>query len=318
MFSGGDRIMNPQLEQIVSRIREVPSLPDVLMEVLQAIDRTESSIDDIARAIKRDQSLTVNILKVANSAFYGLLGKVSTVRQAIVLIGFRELRNIVLAQSVFRFYSVESRTDFRRQDLWTHSTVCGFLAKRLAKEAFAPDPAGAAMVCGLIHDIGKVVIDRYFHEEFIGIIQLVRDEEVTFSEAEQRVLGYTHAHIGATLLKRWNFPRELVCPVLYHHAPWKDTEYAQISAVVYYANLLSKALKYPSYQRETAKRPSLPREPALLAFLEKSGLPVRRMDVVAFLRTAYSRIQTESSSVIGAMSIPNVPEDSVQMPAWAI
>ena len=297
--------MNPKLENIVARIQEVPSLPSTLTDVLGTIDCPESTIDEIAREIKKDQSLTVNVLKIANSAFYGLLGQISTIRQAIVLIGLNELRTIVLGQSVFRFYAVESKTDFKRKDLWSHSMVCAFLAKKLAKEAFLADREGSCMIGGLIHDIGKVVIDRYFPDEFVKIIQMIQDERVSFAKAEREVLGYTHYQIGATLLKKWNFPPELVSCVLYHHAPWRDKEFPHISATVFHANVLSKVMRFPSYQKDKSYGSSWLKVPAQRRFLEKNGLPVHKVDLKTFLSTAYNRIMSESSNVVGAMGLPS-------------
>jgi len=297
--------VNPKLEKIVARIQEVPSLPSTVTDVLKTIDCSESTIDEIAREIKKDQSLTVNVLKIANSAFYGLLGQVSTIRQAIVLIGLNELRTIVLGQSVFRLYAVESKTDFKRKDLWTHSMVCAFLAKKLAKEAFVADREGSCMIGGLIHDIGKVVIDRYFPDEFVKIIRMVQDEGVGFAKAEREVLGYTHYQIGATLLKKWNFPPELVSCVLYHHAPWRDAEFPHISATVFHANVLSKVMRFPSYSKDKTYGSTWLKVPDQRRFLEKYGLPVHKVDLKAFLSTAYSRIVLETSSVVGAMDIPS-------------
>lgn len=297
--------MNPKLERIVARIHEVPSLPSVLTDVLSTIDSPESTIDEIAREIKKDQSLTVNVLKIANSAFYGLLGTVSTIRQAIVIIGLNELRTIVLGQSVFRFYAVESRTDFKRKDLWTHSMVCAFLAKKLAKEAFLADREGSCMIGGLIHDIGKVVIDRYFPDEFVRIIRMVRNDGVSFAKAEREVLGYTHYQIGATLLKKWNFPPELVNCVLYHHAPWRDKEFPHISATVFHANVLAKVMKFPSYDKDKTHGSTWLKVPEQRRFLEKNGLPVQKRDLKTFLNSAYSRIISETSNVVGAMDLPS-------------
>lgn len=300
--------MNPKLERIVTTIEAIPSLPQTVLHILTTIDSEDSTIDEIARTIKKDQALTVNILKIGNSAFYGNLGQVNTVRQAIVLMGLRQLKNIVLSQTVFRFYGTNSTTGFSRMDLWAHSAVTAFLSMQLCRDAFISDPDGAGVVGGLIHDIGKVVVDRYLPAEFARVVHLVQETKVSFRTAEKRVLGYTHDQIGAALLKKWHFPNQLVAPVLFHHAPWKDPDFPQISTAVFYANILSKVLNYPSFKKEPRFDTPWSEDPEKLAFLERSGLPVRKKDLKNFLRAVHNKILSAPQSVFGAIEIPQERE----------
>ena len=249
--------MNPNAEIIVAQIKQIPTFPQVITMVINALDDEKSSAGQISDLIEKEPALATNLLRLANSSFYGFFGQINTVREAIVVVGLREVKNLVLATMALRFYSnSSSKTDFSHVDWWRHSAIAAFIAKMLAKEISFADPNGSAMVGSLIHDIGKVIIDQYFHEVFVRVIHEVRDNNMTFPQAEKKIFGYTHAQIGATLLKRWNFPEELVSSVLFHHTPWQDSNTNGISALVFCADLFAKFLSYPSYSKENPFKPS--------------------------------------------------------------
>lgn len=295
--------MDQFTNKILARIRQIPSFPENIQSLVQAIDREDTSASDIAAMVENDPAISTNILRLANSAFYGFLGKVSSIRDAVVLIGLREVKNLVLGTTVLKFFPGASQSGFQRNDLWRHSVVCAFLTKMLAKEAFLPDPEGSAMVSGLIHDIGKVVLDQYFPEMFTRVVRKVRDNGVTFSQAEKEVLGYSHNQIGAALLKMWNFPPELVTAVLYHHHPWRDPLQSPVSATVYYANILAKVLHYPSFNKEPEFTMDLLNNNDHKLFLEKNGFPTSPEAISIFLAIAEARLAMENSGLFTIFSL---------------
>ncbi len=290
-------------EEILGKIKQIPTFPEHVAALVDAINSSRTSASDIADMIERDPALATNLLKIANSAFYGFLGNVTTIREAVVLIGLREVKNLVLGTSILRFFSKTENTGFNRTDLWRHSVVCAFLTRMLAREAFLVDQEGVIMIGGLIHDIGKVILDQYFPESFPLILRKVRDEGLTFSQAEKAVLGYNHYQIGATLLKRWNFPDELIASVFYHHAPWRDVRFTAISATIYLANILSKRLGFPSYEQEAPFDMSRLASPSILEFLEKNGFPSTPRELESFLRLAEARLKLESSALFQVVSL---------------
>ena len=295
--------MTQSAEQVLAQIKQIPTFPDHIVRLVEAIDSAKSSAPEVAALIEQDPGLTTNLLKLANSAFYGFLGRVTTVREAVVLIGLRELKNLVLGTTVFRTFSTPSQTGFDRRELWRHSVVCAFLTKMLAREAFLVDQEGTIMISGLLHDVGKVVVDQYFPSAFIEVLRRVREESVTFSQAEKQAVGYTHYQIGATLLKRWNFPEEIAFPVFYHHAPWLDTRFTASSATVYLANHLAKELGFPAYEGEKFGEMPFLRNEVQRDFFEKLGFPASKGEIDTFLRIADTRLKIEAADLFTVFSL---------------
>jgi putative nucleotidyltransferase with HDIG domain len=235
---GGLPHQSPGLEYLIERVGEVPTLPSTVARILEISADSGSSAADLARVIYLDQALASRILRVANSSFYGLTRGVRTLEHAAVILGFRDIRNITLAMSVFSsFFAHAEGTSFDRAGFWKHSLSCGLGAKVVA------DATGLnkteIFVAGLIHDLGKVVLDRYHHEGFLATLAAARGG-LPAEEAERQVLGYTHAEVGAGLLETWKFPAELVRPVAFHHCPWDDDLSPRRSSAVFLGDLLAR------------------------------------------------------------------------------
>ncbi len=295
--------MSRSAEQILARIKQIPTFPENIQAIVTAIDSADSSATEIAEFIGQDPAIASNLLRLANSVFYGFLGRVTTIREAVVLIGLREVKNLVLATAVLRSFSPSSSAGFDRKALWRHSVTTSFLTKMLAREAFLVDQEGAIMVGGLLHDVGKIVIDQYFTEEFTQVLRIVDNDGLTFSQAEKQILGYTHYQIGATLLKRWNFPPELSFPVFYHHAPWLDARFTAYSATVYMANVMAKELGYAAYDREQKREISLYGNAMHREFFEKLGFPSTKQEIDTFLRIAEARLTMESADLFAVFAV---------------
>lgn len=293
---------NDHRKKILDLIDLVPTLPIAATSVLKRFKDEDVSVDAIAHMVQKDPSLTVSILKLANSAFYGFLGRVSDVRQAIALIGLNQTRNIVLAVSLIKLFDGRHADVFKIQGLWRHSIACAFLAKKLGEETSIQDPDGALMIGGLIHDIGKLMIYQYLNQDFREILSIIRQQKIGFSEAEKIVLGYTHYQIGAELLRRWSFPKKLIAPVFYHHSPWSDTNHPHISATVYYANQLTKPIGFPFYEKEPEPELSWRSKPESRLFLQKNGFMTADHDVLPFLKAAHAQMMSESSDLFSLVS----------------
>jgi putative nucleotidyltransferase with HDIG domain len=244
--------MNPIDEnkaRLIRQIEELPILPIISQKILEVAADKNTSLRDLSRIIERDQVLAVKILKIANSAFYGFLSKVSSLEHALVLLGTDEVRSIVLGFSVYQFFSADKANSFDRARIWKHAMLCSQITKLLGMHFRIPDD-GSLFLSGLIHDIGKVIIDQYFHKEFLQIIDYISSHNTTFSKAEKSILGATHYQIGAKLLKQWNFPPKVVMQILYHHAPWYSNNYEVNSIILYLANILTKLAGYPCHPQE--------------------------------------------------------------------
>jgi putative nucleotidyltransferase with HDIG domain len=216
-------------------------------KILEISGKETSSAADLAKVIYFDQALASKVLRIANSPFYGFSRRVKTLEHATVILGFRDIRNMALAMSVFSSFFAKggSSSRFDRVRFWEHSLGCGLAAKVIADDGGLNKTE--LFVAGLIHDLGKVVLDRFHQEGFLEVLEAASHRQLAWEEAEREVLGYSHADVATRLLEAWKFPPELVRPVAFHHRPWDDDREPQRSAVVYLADLLTHSQGLPDY-----------------------------------------------------------------------
>ncbi|NLH49389.1 MAG: HDOD domain-containing protein [Myxococcales bacterium] len=241
-----------QLSQVLKQIEQLPTLPSILNRIVDITSQEDSSAADLLEVITTDQSLTANVLRVANSPVYGVPYRIESARQAIVLLGFEEVRNIALSSSIFKTLTLKANTGlFDRNLFWRHSLLVATLTRELGPWFPNPRYKTSLFTAGLLHDVGKVVLDQYFPAEFAEIVETVRQEPDSRPlQIEERYLGATHAYVGSVLLKRWQLPPYLVEAVQHHHAPWETKTDRELATVLYYANLLAWLLGVPSYMDE--------------------------------------------------------------------
>jgi putative nucleotidyltransferase with HDIG domain len=238
-----------KLEALILTIEQIPTLPDISTEILALLDDDDTRIDTITQFVERDQALALQILKYANSPFFGTISAVSSVKHAIVVIGLGEVKSLLLAFTIQQFFSTSGKDAKNRKKFWKHSLICSHIANYLAR-FFQYKSDSTIFISALIHDIGKIVVDQYLHEEFSMVVDHVETNHTTFNEAEKKILGLTHFQIGAKLLRQWNFPPQVISQVYHHHAPWLDKNYSQGSTIIYLANILTKMVGYPCLQAE--------------------------------------------------------------------
>lgn len=260
---------NETIDRIVQTIEEIPTLPVIASQIRSLLKNDDTTVKHLENIIMRDPPLAAKILKLVNSSFYGLLNKVSTIEHALVILGFQEVRNVVLGFSLQNHFPDDNAT-IDRTRFWKHAIVCSQIAKYLGKHFRIPDD-GTFFLSGLIHDIGKLVIDQYFPDEFVRIVETVSTGQTTFSQAEKSVLGVTHYQIGAKLLQQWQFPPRVVMQVFYHHAPWHDKNFTSESIVVYLANMFTKMTGYSCLAEEKHMTGTDITDTAICEFLNKNG-----------------------------------------------
>ncbi len=232
------------LEKLLQEIDSIPPLPTTVTRALQAMEITQSNAKDIAAIMADDQSITTTMLKYANSAYYGLSRKISTVSEAVVILGFATIRSLLLTTAVQGTINKEiSGYALAQGQLWKHSIQCAMIAKNLASKAKFP-LVEQAFIAGLIHDIGKVVLNSYVGEQYQEIITLVEQERIPFMEAEKRVLGFHHAEVGGRLAAKWNFPAELVDAIENHHTPLNSEKSEKLTALVHIADAICMMLGF--------------------------------------------------------------------------
>lgn len=225
--------------RIEKNIESFPSLPSTVAEVMNVVNNPDSSAKELTQAILPDQSMCVAILKIANSALYGRPKKVSSLETAITVLGFNEIENIVLSKSVLNsFSSAFQRNDAVISDYWDHSFTCALAAKIIAEHCNISAP-GRFFMGGLIHDIGKLAMLLTFPEEYSADKWLSGFSSAEKLEEERQQFSITHQEVGGRILKKWNFPEQLVNALQYHHNPEESPQNQGFPIIVQMADALA-------------------------------------------------------------------------------
>jgi len=236
---------------LINKINSFPTLPTVAIQVVQTTSNPKSSARDLMDIINPDISLTTKILKIANSPFYGLSREIDSLQHAVTILGFKEIRNLVLSTVVFdSFKNLKEHAKFDIKKFWKHSFVCGVAANILAAEM--KKASNEFFVAGLIHDIGKLVIYITLPNEFFKLIDVTGSLKLKFEtfQAEKDILGMTHGEVGMSLLKRWNFPENLRTAVGFHHHPQETDKKSLLTFVVHTADILAHIYEMPAEEKD--------------------------------------------------------------------
>ena len=227
-----------QRERILSKLSSVTAIPTASVDLLRVVQEPDAPNSKLAQAIEYDPSLTSNLLRLANSAYFGFSRAVSTVRDAIFLLGRNEIFQLVVASVVGKMTRQSVRGyGLSPNELWDHLMGVAVVSRRLG-EALHPKIPSYTFTAGLLHDIGKIVLGTFGEVDPEPITELAEQEQTTLVSAEQRVLGIDHAEVGALLLESWNVPAYLAEVVRYHHEPEKDPGQAIVSGLVHVADAL--------------------------------------------------------------------------------
>jgi len=229
-------------QKVIEKIDDLPTLPRTVLQITGLVNDPKSSAKDLARVITDDQVLTVRLLKLVNSSFYGFPQRISTVTGAIVLLGFDAIRNLLLTTSVFDLFANRNRQKKRDQErFWDHSLGCAVGAKVIGNY-LRHDKIEELFVSGLLHDIGKIVEMMFLPDEFSEIVAAVNRDNILITTAENNVLGYNHAEVGKLLAEKWNLPVKLVQVIAHHHHPDNAGSFAMEAAIVHLADIFCRAL----------------------------------------------------------------------------
>ncbi|MHC4320703.1 MAG: HDOD domain-containing protein [Planctomycetota bacterium] len=227
------------LAKLLTKVRDLPPLPQSVAQILELTGRAESSAKELAGVFERDPKLTVSTLKLANSSFYGFSGKISTISHAIVCLGLDTVKSIALTSSTQHILNNEIPAyALEKGMLWQHSIGCAVCARIIAKRIGFKE-AEEAYIAGLLLDIGKIILSNFAEDQFIQIIKKSKNKRVSFDRAEQEILGFDHPQIGGRIIKRWNLPPVLVDAVQYHHRPEDANRHREITYIVHLADSIS-------------------------------------------------------------------------------
>lgn len=229
------------VNKAVQEISHIATLPEVTLRIIDLVEDPSSTAQDLNKLITNDPALCSRILKVVNSAFYGLPGQIGSINRAIVLLGLNAVKNIAIATSLAKlFRGGELCPNFSARDLWVHSTAVATAAKLLA-DAASIGLSDEAFLAGLLHDVGIMVEMQAGRHKLIEVFERLPQAKTPFIGVEDEVLGANHQDFGRALCERWKFPKSFSYVTGYHHRPLElDPSSRTLTNVVYIADWLAK------------------------------------------------------------------------------
>ncbi len=231
-----------KLEDRLSKIDDLPTLSIIANNIILITQNPKSSALEVGKAISQDQALVSKILRISNSSFYGFPQKITTIAHAVVILGFANVRNLVLTASILDVLSSESdKGYFNREEFWQHNLACGVTSKLLAKKLGIQN-IDEVFIWGLLHDLGKLILDAHFNKDFTDVVQLAKEKQILIKDAEQEILGMDHAAVGGIVADKWNLHPVLIKVIRSHHNPPRAKESMRLASIVHLADVLCRAI----------------------------------------------------------------------------
>ncbi len=220
-------------------VQDIPVLPTSIYQVLDIANDPKASAQDLSKILEKDQALTTKVLKMANSSYYGFVNTISTISHAIVCLGLNTIVSIVLTAEAFELLQKSnSAYGLREGELYLHCTLVAHTAKIVAKRAHYHN-AEEAYVAGLLHDIGKLMMNLFWRDKFQMIVSLAKKENMSFLDAEKKILGIDHAEIGFLLAEKWNLPEILCTAIRWHHEPNNAKQHCALVNIIHISDAVA-------------------------------------------------------------------------------
>jgi len=246
-YRGNENIKQPDesivsIQHMVDKNVQLSSFPDIYQHIVQVINNPRSSASRVAEVVSKDTSLTATLLKLVNSAFYGLPTKVDSITRAIALIGGKELSTLALGISVIRYFKDIPPRLINMKHFWMHSIACGIFARILANRKMELSEE-QFFLGGLLHDIGSLVMLKEYPLTMAYIIDLSHQRKHAIYQVEQEVLGYDQAEVAGMLLEKWNFPPQLIQMIRHQNSPKKARSPLE-PAIILIASIMATVFWY--------------------------------------------------------------------------
>lgn len=235
-----------QGSEIISRVKSIeglPSFPSTHAEILKLAKSDDASSDDIAEKLQLDPGLLATLFKLVNSSAYGFNKQVKDLSLAVTLLGLEEIANLVLAAQIFdKLGSYEDGAGLDLKAFWSHSVGTAFVARAVARKLNTE--VESAFLAGMMHDLGKIILDRYFGDYYKAVFEVIGGEDITIVQAEREVLGVTHAAVGGQLAEEWKFPKNYLNAIAYHHDVRTAPRYQRLVCIIHLADVICRRLEY--------------------------------------------------------------------------
>jgi putative nucleotidyltransferase with HDIG domain len=262
-----------EANKIASAIKSFPGMPGTAVKLLGLIDDPAMRVSQIEEILRHDPGLTANVLRLANSAYFGIPSKVGSIRQAVILLGLKRLIQMVIAACVSAIMDKSvPGYDLPPGELWRHSIAASVAAEGLVK-VLKVEAAEEIFTAALLHDVGKLVLGDFVKDEFKQIETAV-SQGISFEMAEKIVLGTNHAEVGARILTKWLLPSEIVNAVQFHHAPEASEQLSSMLDIVHAANFISMMIGIGIGRDGLQHQPSV-------EVIERLGLEPEHLEKVA-------------------------------------
>ncbi|MDJ0836021.1 MAG: HDOD domain-containing protein [Acidobacteriota bacterium] len=223
---------------LIHKITNLPTLPTVLNKIIELTESRNANAHDLGELLSKDPSISSLILKLVNSAYYGNLRHISSINHATVILGFQMVKTIAMGVSIYQTRT-ETGGDFDREKFWVHSLGTAYFARIIAAAVGMPKDVDkdTVFLSGLLHDVGKVILDNYFSEDYKKVIQKIETDNLWIRDAEMEVMGMDHTDAGFYLARKWQFPDPVVNVIRYHHRLEKcPQQHGFLCAVVHAAD----------------------------------------------------------------------------------
>lgn len=261
----------PCIADLVDGLNTLPSLPSVVAELLETMGRDDVNIDRLARGVGKDQALAARTLRVANSPFYGMQGRIDTIGEAITVLGFVNVRSLVMTSGISAALPTQGAANFDPVVFWRHALGVAACARALA--ALARQAPEKAFLAGLLHDIGRLVLVSRQPAAWAEVTAWRRREDCPTLEAERAVLGFDHAEVGRGLCRHWRIPEPITSAVAGHHAVDHCAGPASMADVIHVSDAVAHAL-------DLAGDPSALVPPPETDSWRRLGIDAARLDAV--------------------------------------
>lgn len=240
-------LQHKELRALAAGLTNLPSAPDLYTQMLETLESPSASTQRIADIASKDPALSAKLLQLSNSAFFGFSREVNSVNEAVQLLGVGIIQSLALAVPMFSHFDPHKCPEFPLEQMWDHSARTGLFARWIARETLGDARiAEQAFATGVLHDLGKLVLAEHWPREYAAILAESKVKAEPLFETERRVLGATHADVGAHLLTLWGLPLPLVEGVAYHHTPrlFSKTEFSLVG-IIHIANILERQQAKP-------------------------------------------------------------------------
>lgn len=278
-------VLSVDREALVRSVNALPSLPAVVIELMTLVHQHHANLEPVAHTLALDQALSAKVLRLANSPFYGVPGRIDSIRDGVQMLGMRQLSNLVLAASLTLEFEKRYGITLHMRNFWRHSIGCAVAARHVA--ATTGHDTSTAFTAGLLHDMGRLVAESHYPDAMAEAQEWAMAQDIPTAAAEEAMLGIGHAELGAMVAKHWHFTNDVIHAIAHHHQPPSATQ-ATLADVVHAANAMAHALDLAGTPTEAVP-------------MQDSGAWQRLNISDASLQTLFADIETEFAELMARL-----------------